>query len=162
MAYDPSPTTQDGLSLIIQNFNNGLDPSLKIDDTNFTFDAPVVNPDTTESTKNTRLYVRPVATSGRYGRVAIYYDRMDLSAVTDKPVITRGANTLWSQVVPLINAYYGINIVAADYTDGALPAQVGATMDVTLTVKPSSLVFIGGLVVGLKTGTPAGIAKRVP
>lgn len=161
MPYDPSPTTQDGLSLIIQNFNNGLDPSLRIDDTNFVFEAPISNPEPAVL-KNTRMYVRPIAISGRYGRVSIYYDRMDLTAVTDKPVITRGTNTLWSQVVPLINSYYGINIVAADYTDGPLPAQVGAVMDVTLTMLPGSYMFIGGLVVGLKTGTPAGIAKRVP
>lgn len=160
MAYDPSPTTQDGLSIIIQNFNNGLDPSLRIDDTNFAFDPPINNPDAGVA-KNTRMFARPVATSGRYGRVSIYYDRIDLDAVTDKPVITRGANTLWSQVVPLINSYYGINIVAADYTDGPLPAQVGAIMDVPLMMLPGSYMFIGGLVVGLKTGTPAGIAKRV-
>ena len=159
MAYDPSPTTQDALSLIIQNFNNGLDPTLHLDDTNFLFDAPIVNPDA-DSTKNTRLYVRPVAISGRYGRVAVYYDRIDLTAVTDKPVITRGAATLWSQVVPLINQYYGINIVAADYTDGPLPAQVGTITDVPLAVTNSSLMFIGSLVVGLKVGAVAGIAAR--
>lgn len=139
MAYDPSPTTQDALSIIIQNFNNGLDSDLHIDDTNFVFNAPVVNNNAVYN-KNTKLIAMPIATSGKYGRAEIYYNRMD---VTQLPTatISRGAGTKMADVIAKINDNYGINIVAADYENDNLPANGTAV----LRIKSTSLAFLNNL-----------------
>lgn len=140
MAYDPSPTTQDALSIIIQNFNNGLDPSLHLDDTNFVFDVPTPNPDVAYS-QNTRLFAMPTAVSGRYGRAVIYYDRMNLAAMPTAATVSRGSATKMSGIIAQINSFYGINLVAADYEDDNLPVNGAAT----LRIKSGSLLFINNL-----------------
>lgn len=153
MAIDLSPTTQDALSLIVQNYNAGLDPALQLNDTDFVFDPPTVNTDVASS-RNTRLRAKPTATSGKYGRVTIYYNRIDFGAFSDKPVVKRGTATKYSDIVPLLNDYFGINIVTADYTDATLPVANG---DTTLNAKSTSLMFLGGLTFTLAAGTPTSI-----
>lgn len=155
MAIDLSPTTQDALSLIVQNYNQGLDPALHLDDTDFVFNAPMVNPDVAYA-RNTRLYAKPTAISGKYGRVTIYYNRIDLTAIGAKPIITRGAATMMADIVPLLNDFYGINLVATDYNNVALPAQGGGLTQAILTATVGSLMFIGTLDFDLEAGaTPA-------
>lgn len=160
MAIDLSPTTQDALSRIVQNYNQGLDPALHLNDTDFVFDAPIVNPDAAVSLRNTRLRAVPTAVSGKIGRASIYYNRVDLSAINDQPIITRGTATLVSHVVPMLNEFFGINIVAADYVDGPLPAQVGALTPATLNATPVALLFIGALAFQLENGATLAIRPK--
>lgn len=150
----------DSLSRIVQSYNAGMDPALRLNDTDFIFDAPIVNPDTAFSQKNTRLRALPIATSGKYGRVGIYYNRIDASAIQDKPIITRGAATQFSHVVPMLNSFFGINIVANDYVDGPLPVQAGALTQANLTMTPVSLLFIGALAFQLENGATLAIRPK--
>lgn len=149
----------DSLSRIVQSYNAGMDPQLHLNDTDYIFDAPIVNPDATPAT-NTRMRVLPTATSGKYGRVSIYYNRIDASAIQANPIVTRGAATKFSDVVPMLNSFFGINLVAADYVDGPLPTQAGALTQANLQMTPVALLFIGSLAFQLENGATLAIRPK--
>lgn len=153
MAIDLSPTTQDALSIIVQKYNQGLDPALQLNDTDYLFDAATANPDV-EYNKSTRLRARPTAVSGKVGAVFVYYNRIDLSAVDQKPIVTKGTATKVADVVPLLNSYFGINLVAADYINSDLPTVNG---DTTVVITVGSLLFQGTLEFTLELGGTLGI-----
>lgn len=91
------------------------------------------------STKNTKLYMVPKPNSGKYGRITLYYNRIDLSNF-EGFTVTRGVKTSTLDVCDELNDHYGINL----YPDDLLPDLITGAPTLFITASPSSLMFIGG------------------
>lgn len=97
--------------------------------------------------RNTDLTLTAVAGSGYTGSVTVHYNRVDISTVpgTRSTTFPKGTAANISDLVPSINAAYGINLQAEDYVDGALPTFTGTpneTHDFNLVAAANSLIWI--------------------
>jgi hypothetical protein len=66
--------------------------------------------------RNTKLVISPKANSGYYGNKIIWYNRIhitDLGSIT----VNKGTSTLYSQLIPAINAKYGIYLSIDDIVE---------------------------------------------
>lgn len=107
--------------------------------------------------RNTELTVSAAPGSGYTGSVLVTYNRVGLSTL---PVISTrpaefqlGDAVNISDLIPEINALYGINLTPADYVDGPLPTFTGELNeehDVQIVAGADSLVFFGSLTLTLK------------
>ncbi len=140
MALSNDPTTTDHLSRIVQNWNKGEEDRYKLNDSDFVFSAPIVNPKPLVAPGgNTIVEARTLATSSKIGISHIYYDRVNLAELPSPPLITKNQNTTIADVVAQLNDYYGLYIVADDYDTTASVAG----SSVTITAKATSYMFIG-------------------
>jgi hypothetical protein len=107
--------------------------------------------------RNTQITVtaRPSLTVS--GQQVITYDRVSLADVpgSRSKLFARGLASRVSQLIPSINAAYGILLTDADYLDEALPLPKfsGEIVSFALVAAPNSLVYRGSVV--LKTQRPA-------
>lgn len=114
--------------------NNGLQPILE---TEFDFGAPETYSGP-RSTKNTRIYLTPKASSASVGRITLYYDRINLATITTLAVV-KAAEVNVVDMLPKLNEELGITLVAADITNGVLPASGGFT----LTASATNILYSG-------------------
>ena len=109
-----------------------------------TFGIPVV----TEKPFNTSLVVSSVPDSNYVGSVTVKYDRIDISTLLgSKSVnIPVGNATKISQLIPIINERFGINLTPDDYIERDLPSlNVNDTNEIksfNITIHPNALIFI--------------------
>lgn len=125
------------------NFDNGttLDP------------ATLLFSDVTASsgTRNTSVLVSANNTSLYAGSVTLFYNRIDLATIPGIRDVNFeiGSRTKMSEIIPDINARFGINLTPADYKEEILPLFSGNNplekkyFDVDAL--PGSLIFIGEL-----------------
>lgn len=105
--------------------------------TDFDFTPPEVYSGP-RSTRNTKVFLLPKSVSGNYGRITIYYDRINLNTLTGITVI-KGSNTRIYQVIGQLNEETGMNMSSADLVDDPL-AVSGST---TITASTGSYLFTG-------------------
>jgi len=134
---------------IIIDLVNDKNPSLGLTTSLVTFGAPAVYSGT--EARNTKLTLSAASGSGYSGDRDIFYNRV---AITDVPGTrsldyTVGNAVNVSDLIPEINARYGINLTAADYVDAVLPTftdlQPNETKPFDLVIATGSLVFTGTL-----------------
>ena len=117
-----------------------------------TFGAAVADATTS---KNTKIVITPVQGSGYKDAVELFYNRPSIATVPgarskEFPV---GNAVNVSDVIADINARYQLNLTVDDYVEAALPAFEGEpneTQDFTLTMKSTSLLFSGSVVLTLQ------------
>lgn len=90
-----------------------------------------------------------------YGSKTFFYGRVSLATMAPVPgaqpiVITSYPITAW-ELLPLINAYYGLQLTEADVLDTVYASPDGPFI---LTAAPGSLVFTGTLVLPIAGYTP--------
>lgn len=120
-------------------------------------------PSQSNDAKNTDITVIAKSGSGYTGQEVINYNRLHLTTEIGNPYVASavGRNLIFpigealkiADIVPAINARLGINLVAADFTDGDLPEFTGTPneiLDVQLLVKADSLCYRGSLTFQLK------------
>jgi hypothetical protein len=124
----------------------------------FTFSVPValsgqnavvdvlIDPDTQikkAMIRNTRIFLTPVARTGLYGPKVIYYNRIHVSDIPLTTVI-KGASVTVYDILEKFNIKTGLGIKEEDVFNGSLPlANPDGTVNVTLDIKPASIVFYG-------------------
>ena len=109
------------------------------------FGVPVV----IEGPRNTRILVTARPYSGMVGSVEVEYNRIDLDTIPlpDDPRLFYTSQTTLrvSDIVPLINETYGINLTATDYVDAVLvaPAITDPALPFSLKAAAKSLIYTG-------------------
>lgn len=137
--FDPSNTTQDALSILVQNFNESRALEKQINMVDFEYDNPAVDVFSGSNPRSTVLRVRPLLSSGQVGHIALRYERIDLNQLSDYQHVA-GASSRVSDIIDSINARFGINLTSRDYVDVNLPLS-GNT--VIVPTKPISYLFYG-------------------
>lgn len=99
-----------------------------------------------KSTKNTILYLTPKSTSAQFGRITLYYNRINLNTITGARVI-KGSATTVTQLLSEINEELGVELANFDIEEAIL----GTSPTFTLTASPLSYIFIGSTQVGYYT-----------
>jgi hypothetical protein len=100
---------------------------------------------------NTQVTVEPLGGSPYSGPRTIYYQRQDIVPVlTAAPIAFETVGlTLLSELIPLINAQYGLDLTSDDYYDTPLPPPTPeapyASRKVTVAIKPTSYFYLGTL-----------------
>lgn len=114
-------------------------------------------------TYNTDLTVTAVPGSGYAGQEVINYNRVHLQSEVADPYAASGAGrnlefnigsaTKIKDLIPQINARFGINLTVDDYVDGNLPTFTGGaneTHDVQVIANADSLCYRGSFTFHLK------------
>ena len=142
----------EGKAVLLAALNQALGKNFTLAE--FTFSDPVAITIPTP-TRNTMIKLAPLAASGYYGVRKVYYNRIHVSEL-GQIVVSRGAATRVSDLLPQINEKYGVYIQPTDIYDGLLPAEVpGETeVQITLNFRPSSIIFYGGVQIILGSNDP--------
>jgi hypothetical protein len=119
------PTNAQNLDTILASCNTVYSNEVALDTTNFIFDLPCVNHDVIIS-KNTKLNARPIEANPLKSKVAVYYDRVDLTARLEAFSVSKGNATTMASVVNQLNTLYGLDLGAEDYIDAPLGAVGGS------------------------------------
>lgn len=127
------------------NFDNGtaFTPS-----TLLVVNDPLAVPKAPPAFRNTEILVRPTAATKKYGAARLWYNRILLSDVPRTRSIIFAAPTratMISDVIPLINERYGINLTSKDYINASLPPVADGGRLIAIQAAPNSLVYIGQL-----------------
>ena len=102
------------------------------------FDKPVIY-EGMDSTRNTRVFLRPKAETGFYGKITIFYNRIDLTAQNFSMTVTVDGELYLSELLPQINERYGLRLRLSDIIDIELPPN--GTFN--LVASADSLLFTG-------------------
>jgi hypothetical protein len=111
------------------------------------FGVPAVN----VGTRNTKITVAAAGGSGLAGSVTVSYDRRDIVAVPGDRIRTFTPNgaSLVSELLPLINEAWEINLTAHDIVDGPLPVFSGdapaETKPFTLQIDSDCKIYLGSV-----------------
>lgn len=114
----------------------------------------------TNTDVNTVIRITPKAGLLYYNSRDFYYTRMDIGEIytQSKMPIEVADRVLLSQLIPEINAYYGINLQPGDYVDQTLPVEdpmnPGETLVVALQISASSILFQGVAFIELNQPAP--------
>ncbi len=142
--------TQSSETIFMALLNNA-NPSFKTPMTPSMFLFGQASPNTGLDTFNdSQVTLTATSGSGMTGSITISYARVQLGSIpgSRNVVFTTGSAVNISDILPLINTAYGINIQAVDIVDGPLPAFIGIVDEhqtFTLTAAPGSLVFEGSV-----------------
>lgn len=156
---DPIDITLSPTQILMNQFNVHNKANLALSD--FIFSLPVTA--SVPSTPiNTKVTLTPVISSGYYTKRDFYYQRVDVADLfnNDKVEITfTAADTMLSDIIDQVNEKYGINLIASDYTDVALPtfASLGTEPNpsIVVSVSTDSYIYVGtgNLVLGSRVRT---------
>jgi hypothetical protein len=152
MTIDTLPTTQEALSVIVNQYNHGKASNLQINDTDYVFLPPVINTDVA-NVGDTLLHVKHHPKTGKIGGINLYYNRINLSEITTEVIVKKGSFTLISQIISSINDALGLNLTAADYVDASI-LPVGSF---TIQAASNSILFKNSLTITLESGSPASV-----
>lgn len=139
------------------NFDNG---TAFTKDTLLVVGAPVAIPKAPPTFRNTTITVRPTASTKKFGTAQLWYNRIDLATVPGTRSVLFDVDktaTMLSDLVPLINERYHINLTPEDYINAPLPPLTSAPSPVNIQAAPGSLVYIGVLNVNVEIGANGGI-----
>ena len=133
--------------IILDLINQSQSPAGTLTADQVVFGAASVNATNPGVNGNTSLVVTGNVAGGFKGDVTVTYNRV---AAADIPgarqtAFEKGAATQISDLLPAINARYGVNIAAADIVDAALPAVTDDPVAFNLAFQPGALVFVGTL-----------------
>lgn len=117
-------------------------PTLNPDDFEMSVPANYSGP---RSTKNTVIYLQPLASSPYIGLATIYYNRINLATISTLRV-SKGSATTLGELLPTLNIELGLNFSTADFTTTTLPSGLGTF---TLTASAANLAFTGATTVTL-------------
>lgn len=138
--------------------NQGLPASVLPSDIRLTLLKTVTNH---SSGKNTRAVVTVGEGERVRGFKPIYYNRVNLGTVLRNISfpLPKGAALRTHDLIPLLNARYGLGLTVNDVYDAPLPA-IDAVVGITLQAKPKSIVWTGSAVIFLNSTT--AVPNRVP
>lgn len=110
----------------------------------------VIPPSSITGTHNTVVIARSTPTSPYEGEMEVTYNRIDLGelfAELDPYLVADSGAKYISDVIPLINEKYKLNLTGDDYLDGPLPdsslTPVSEGASFVLKANPRSLIYIG-------------------
>lgn len=149
MAFVSDFTKED--KQIIIDLVNAKVPGLALTPELVTFGLPTVQ---AVNGRNTKLTITAVPGSGYKNFKDLEYNRVDLAVIPGarSKEFPAGDAELISELIPEINAAYGLNLSANDFVDGPLPVFVGEPnekKDFVLTANADSLVYRGTLTLTL-------------
>lgn len=116
-----------------------------VDFTGYTMSAPEPYSGPQAPTSNTLIYAVPLPASNNLGRLKIFLNRLNFSNATGLTV-TRGISTRIVQLLPQLSNEFGIQLVADDIVDDALPG--GSTF--TLSASAANRLFTGSTTVTME------------
>ena len=122
--------------LILIFYNQQATVPVKAQD--YVFDKPSVY-EGVDSTRNTKVILRPKVETGFYGKITIFYNRIDLSTLNYAMTVTVDGELLLSELVPQLNDRYGLRLRQSDIVDVQLPSSGS----VNLMTSSGSLLFTG-------------------
>ena len=142
----------DGKTLLYDAINAKL--NITIDQTQYDFSLPerVTTP---SPSHNTIIYIGPKGHIGSYGVKAVLYNRIHVSELGTIEVYWN-TETKLSELLPKINAKYGILVTVDDIYDENLPTKPSGqtTIQVNLKFKKGSIIFYGEEKINLGTKDP--------
>lgn len=143
------------VDLINSTNNTNYPPAL------FTFAPPFALDNLDESGCDTEIEVYGSVSSTWTGSLRFKYNRVNLSSIPGNRstsfAIAVTVDKL-SELIPLINARYGINITADDYVEDTLPViDSDSSVSYTFFASSVSLVFKGSLSLTLSRSVDGGI-----
>jgi hypothetical protein len=141
--------------IVVDRINT--DNVTKLDASKLRFGAPRLN----NGTKNTRVTVTGLPFSGIIGTVEINYNRIDLNTIPgigSRVFYADETHTKISDIIPIINSTYGVNLTPADYVNGYLmtPDDLITEVDFVIRAAEKSLVYVGVLELKLRIAPAAG------
>ena len=83
------------------------------------------------------------STSAAFGRITVYYNRINLATITGQKVV-KGSATTVTQLLPEINEELGVELTSLDIEE----APLGIASTFTLTAAPNSYIFTGSTIIG--------------
>lgn len=108
--------------------------------------------------KTTSVTVTAVPGSGYKGFEVVRYDRVDLADVLSisgiSPSVVRSTETTVHELLPAINALYGINLSPEEVDDAPIApftGELNETVNVDVVVKATSLAYTGSMQVVLRS-----------
>lgn len=113
-------------------------------------------PATHSGAKNTSIVATAAPDMGYTGSVTFNYNRLNIANIpgTRSKVFSQGTNVNISDLIPLINSRYQINLTANDFTQALLPTFTLQTpnqlLDFVLTIKSTSLIYYGSVTLQLR------------
>lgn len=144
----------DGKVLLLAAINNALNKTWSLDDFDFGEPIPV---DIPTPTHNTMIQFGPKLSSGAVGVRKVFYNRIHASELGN--IIVPWNNELFiKDLLPKINAKYGIFIQESDIVDNTVPSPApGATnVQVSLVFSPTSIVFYSSIQIQVGLNDPTG------
>lgn len=136
---------------------NAKNPDENIKTTDIVIGAVATS--TQDPGRNSEVLVTGVQGSGYTGQQTFYYNRLNLTTIVgsgDKAFDEEGKTKL-SHVVAEFNTRFKTNLqVGVDYTEADLPTFTGApgeAHDVTLTALSASYIYLGSVVLTVKSAT---------
>lgn len=133
---------------IIVDLINERNPGLALATDLVTFGLPTLN--ATDS-RNTKVTVTAVDGSGYKNFKDLLYNRVDMSVIPGARSIEfpKGDAVRISNLIPEINAAFGLNLTTNDYVDADLPLFTGEPnekLDFQLAANADSLIYIGSMI----------------
>lgn len=97
--------------------------------------------------RNTSVVVTAIPGQGRQGSVGVTYNRVDIADVVDDPVFDGVGLSTLAELIPAINARFGVLLESGDYTPQTFPGGEvdpgDADFTVELAIVAANLVFHG-------------------
>ncbi len=143
--------------VIIDKINAANSLALQADDFVMGVPTAVVNPD-----YDTRVVLAPTTTSSWYQQLIAFYTRIRLQDVfaVNLKAFTTGVETTLADILPLLNATYGIYLTVDDVEPASIvfsnPAVLTSTGTVSIVAKPTSALFQGTKMVQINTNNVQG------
>lgn len=156
---------------LMRQLNAANGSNLSADD--FIWSTPVAADRGRFITGNTQLTLRPVYWSNYKGEFSFSYERLNLQTALAFPSliaqVDRENETLLSQLMPKINALFGIDMQIGDYKDVALPVvdpqYPAAALSVAIESNEASFAYQGTFLLPLGPAaaqvTDEGITRRL-
>ena len=143
-------TNQTRKTKLISIYNKKLtDASIApIDETQYRISNPI-SYSGVKSSHNTRVTIVPFPAPGTVIKRNLYYDRINLSTIPRFTITRVGIN--YSDLLPDLNDYFGLDFQVADIVDQTLPLPVNLNKFVngTLVIDSLSHLFTGTLALNI-------------
>lgn len=138
--------TKSDVQIIIDLLNAKV-PNLSLTPELVTFGLPTVN---STNERNTKVTITAVPGSGYKNFKDLEYNRVDYAVIPGARSIEfpKGDAVKVAELIPEINARFGLNISENDFVDADLPEFVGLPnekLDFVLTANADSLVYRGSV-----------------
>lgn len=136
--------TQD--AIILDLINGSQTPATQLTLADITLSIPAVNTTDPETTGDTSIAVSGVAESGYDGTATVTYNRVDIEVVAIAASTTEfevGSAVNVVDLLPAINAAFGINLTSEMVTDAVLPSTDEGAAQFNLTMSATNKVYSG-------------------
>lgn len=139
-------TAKEALYNLINRTND-----VEYSDANVVLSAPSEHTLAELSTKNTSVLVTGRSSANKTGTVRLYYDRVNIRTIVGTaPVVIAWDNELRIvDLIPKLNAQFGIHLVDADVVDNALPPKSEGSINFSFVMSSGSYGWLGNFTVSL-------------